>query len=84
MNIYKQFSRDFFDLIFVDECHRGSAAEDSAWRRDSGIFRARNTGRFDGYAEETVTFPTSIILASHFTPIHSSKVSRMVSLRRIR
>ena len=32
-NIYKQFSPDFFDLIFVDECHRGSAAEDSAWRR---------------------------------------------------
>jgi type I restriction enzyme, R subunit len=32
MNVYKQFSRDFFDLIFVDECHRGSAAEDSAWR----------------------------------------------------
>ncbi len=32
-NIYKQFSRDFFDLIVVDECHRGSAAEDSAWRQ---------------------------------------------------
>jgi len=31
-NIYKQFSEDFFDLIVVDECHRGSAAEDSAWR----------------------------------------------------
>ncbi|MCX9011628.1 MAG: DEAD/DEAH box helicase family protein [Candidatus Methanoperedens sp.] len=31
-NIYKQFSRDFFDLVVVDECHRGSAAEDSAWR----------------------------------------------------
>ena len=31
-NIYKQFSPDFFDLIIVDECHRGSAAEDSAWR----------------------------------------------------
>ncbi len=31
-NIYKQFSRDFFDLIIVDECHRGSAREDSAWR----------------------------------------------------
>ncbi|RIK33134.1 MAG: restriction endonuclease [Chloroflexi bacterium] len=31
-NIYKQFSPEFFDLIFVDECHRGSAAEDSAWR----------------------------------------------------
>ena len=31
-NIYKQFSPDFFDLVVVDECHRGSAAEDSAWR----------------------------------------------------
>ena len=33
MNIYKQFSPGFFDLIVVDECHRGSAADDSAWRR---------------------------------------------------
>ncbi len=31
-DIYKQFSPDFFDLIIVDECHRGSAAADSAWR----------------------------------------------------
>jgi type I restriction enzyme, R subunit len=32
-NIYKQFSPDFFDLVFVDECHRGSAADDAAWRK---------------------------------------------------
>ncbi|WP_148864123.1 EcoAI/FtnUII family type I restriction enzme subunit R [Marinobacter fonticola] len=32
-NIYKQFSPDFFDLIVIDECHRGSAAADSAWRQ---------------------------------------------------
>lgn len=31
-NAYKQFSKDFFDLVIIDECHRGSAAEDSAWR----------------------------------------------------
>ena len=31
-NVYKQFSRDFFDLIVIDECHRGSAKEDSSWR----------------------------------------------------
>lgn len=29
---YKQVDPDFFDLIVIDECHRGSAAEDSAWR----------------------------------------------------
>jgi type I restriction enzyme R subunit len=30
--IYRELSKDFFDLIIIDECHRGSAAEDSAWR----------------------------------------------------
>ncbi|NVJ90175.1 MAG: DEAD/DEAH box helicase family protein, partial [Methylocystaceae bacterium] len=30
--IFKQFSPDFFDLIIIDECHRGSASEASAWR----------------------------------------------------
>ena len=30
--IFKSVSRDFFDLIVIDECHRGSASEDSAWR----------------------------------------------------
>lgn len=32
-NIYKQFSPEFFDLIVVDECHRGSASPDSNWRK---------------------------------------------------
>lgn len=39
-NIYKQFSPDFFDLVVVDECHRGSAAEDSAWRDILSYFSA--------------------------------------------
>ncbi|MFY9343125.1 MAG: DEAD/DEAH box helicase family protein [Planctomycetota bacterium] len=30
--IYRQFSPDFFDLVVIDECHRGSAREQSAWR----------------------------------------------------
>ena len=30
---FRAFSPDFFDLIVVDECHRGSAKEDSRWRR---------------------------------------------------
>ncbi|MBN8500662.1 MAG: DEAD/DEAH box helicase family protein [Sphingomonadales bacterium] len=36
--IFKSVSRDFFDLIVVDECHRGSAAEDSAWREILAYF----------------------------------------------
>jgi len=38
--IFKQFPRDFFDLVVVDECHRGSAAEDSAWREILSYFDA--------------------------------------------
>ena len=30
--LFREFSPEFFDLIVIDECHRGSAAEDSAWR----------------------------------------------------
>lgn len=37
-NVFKQFSPDFFDLIVIDECHRGSAKEDSAWREVLSYF----------------------------------------------
>lgn len=30
--LFKQFPPDFFDLVIVDECHRGSARNDSSWR----------------------------------------------------
>jgi type I restriction enzyme R subunit len=32
LGVFKEFAPDFFDLIIVDECHRGSARDDSAWR----------------------------------------------------
>lgn len=35
---YKDFSPDFFDLIVIDECHRGSAKEDSSWREILSYF----------------------------------------------
>jgi type I restriction enzyme R subunit len=31
-NVFKQFSPDFFELVVLDECYRGSAREDSVWR----------------------------------------------------
>lgn len=38
--LYKQYSRDYFDLIIIDECHRGSAKEDSAWREILDYFES--------------------------------------------
>ncbi|SFU57743.1 type I restriction enzyme, R subunit [Halomonas korlensis] len=38
--IYRQFPPDFFDLVVIDECHRGSAAVDSAWREVLDYFNS--------------------------------------------
>jgi type I restriction enzyme R subunit len=54
MNIYRQFSRDFFDLIFVDECHRGSAAADSAWRQILEYFEPATQVGLTATPKETV------------------------------
>ncbi len=54
MNVYKQFSPEFFDLIFVDECHRGSAAEDSAWRAILEYFKPATQIGLTATPKETV------------------------------
>ena len=54
-NIYKQFSPDFFDLIVVDECHRGSADEDSAWREILTYFRSATQIGLTATPKETET-----------------------------
>jgi type I restriction enzyme R subunit len=38
--LFREFSPGFFDLIVIDECHRGSAAEDAAWREILEYFSA--------------------------------------------
>ncbi len=53
-NIYKQFSKDFFDLIIIDECHRGSAAEDSAWREILEYFSSATQIGLTATPKETV------------------------------
>ena len=32
VGLYRHYPHDFFDLVIVDECHRGSAQDDSNWR----------------------------------------------------
>lgn len=49
-NVYRQFSPDFFDLIIVDECHRGSAREQRL-ARHPGVLWLRDPTGYDGYAE---------------------------------
>ena len=38
--VFRKLSPTFFDLIVIDECHRGSAADDSAWREILEYFTA--------------------------------------------
>ena len=44
---------DFFDLIVIDECHRGSASEDSAWREILEYFGSATQVGLNGNAKET-------------------------------
>jgi type I restriction enzyme, R subunit len=37
--LYKEYPEDFFDLVIVDECHRGSARDDSNWREILDYFK---------------------------------------------
>src|SRR3546814_19332070 len=58
-NIYKQFSPDFFDLVVVDECHRGSAADDAAWRQVLEYFSAATQIGLTATPKETKEVPNT-------------------------
>ena len=52
---YREFSPEFFDLIVIDECHRGSAAEDSAWREILNYFNSATHIGLTATPKETET-----------------------------
>ena len=56
---YREFSRDFFDLIVIDECHRGSAAEDSAWREILDYFSSATHVGLTATPKETETISST-------------------------
>lgn len=58
---FRQFKKDFFDLIVVDECHRGSAKEESQWRRildyfDTGIHIGMTATPKETYEVSNITY----------------------------
>lgn len=56
---FEQFSRDFFDLVIVDECHRGSVKEDSSWRRILDYFSPATQLGMTATPKETKDVSTS-------------------------
>ncbi len=58
-DLFRQFSPDFFDLIIVDECHRGSASENSAWRSVLDYFSAATQIGLTATPKETADVSTT-------------------------
>ena len=58
-DIFKQFSPEFFDLVVVDECHRGSAADDSAWREILEYFKPATQLGLTATPKETADISTT-------------------------
>jgi type I restriction enzyme R subunit len=58
-DLFRQFSPDFFDLIIVDECHRGSAADNSAWRSVLDYFGAATQIGLTATPKETADISTT-------------------------
>jgi len=56
---FREFSRDFFDLIVIDECHRGSASEDSAWREILAYFGSATHIGLTATPKETETISST-------------------------
>ena len=66
--IFKNVSPDFFNMIIIDECHRGSAAEDSAWREILDYFSGAIQLGMTATPKRQNTFPTSLTLENLFIP----------------
>jgi type I restriction enzyme R subunit len=78
-NIYKQFSPDFFDLIVVDECHRGSAAADAAWREILEYFSSATQIGSPPRPRRPRCLQHRLLRRARSTPTRSSRASTTAS-----
>ena len=56
---FRKFSPEFFDLVIVDECHRGSAKDDSAWREILNYFNKATHIGLTATPKETETISST-------------------------
>jgi type I restriction enzyme R subunit len=73
-NIYKQFSKDFFDLVIIDECHRGSAADDAAGA-GAGVLQSATQIGLTATPKETKEVSNIHYFGDPSTPTRSSRAS---------
>jgi type I restriction enzyme, R subunit len=79
--LYREFSPGFFDLIVIDECHRGSAAEDSAWREILTHFSGATQIGLTATPKETEYVSNTDCFGEPFSPIRCAKGSATGSWR---
>lgn len=63
---FRNIAKDYFDLIIVDECHRGSAKEDSNWRKVLEYFSSATQIGMTATPKESEKYRISIILENQF------------------
>ena len=82
--LFREFSPGFFDLIVIDECHRGSAADDAAWREILEYFSGATQIGLTATPKETKYVSNIHYFGSRFTPTRCGRVSRTASWPRTR
>lgn len=79
--LYRDYPRDFFDLIIVDECHRGSARDESNWQEILEYFEPAHQVGMTATPVREDNRDTYRFFRILSTPTASGKVSTMASLR---
>lgn len=78
------FTPDFFDLIIVDVCHRGSAKEESRWRRILEYFSSATQIGMTATPKETKYISNLSYFGEPIYMYSRKKASKTVSLHRLR
>lgn len=81
---FREFSPGFFDIIVIDECHRGSAAEDSAWREILEYFSGATQIGLTATPKETEYVSNIHTSGGRSTATRSSRASTTAFSRRTR